>query len=78
MEFGNKKFAKCEKKLELLHGLWMMIVVVVIPVKIIPDIISHTSNVNISLSKHLGNFWFVSESTILSCVAGHKQPRNFA
>jgi hypothetical protein len=56
MEFGNKKFAKCEKKLELLHGLWMMIVVVVIPVKIIPDIISHTSNVNISLSKHLGNF----------------------
>jgi hypothetical protein len=76
MEFGSRKFTKGEEELELLHGLWMMIIVDVAPIEVIPSITSHTSNVNISLSKHLGNSCFINESAILSCIVGHKQPKN--
>ncbi len=75
MEFGSRKITK-DEELELLHGLWMMINVTITPIKVVPNITSHTSNVNISLSKHLGNSCFKSEFTILSCVVGHKQPKN--
>jgi hypothetical protein len=78
MEFGSRKFTKGEKELELLHGLWMMIIVIATIIKIILNIISHTSNVNISLLKHLVSSCFISKSAILSCAIGHKQPRDFA
>jgi hypothetical protein len=78
MEFGNSKYTKGGEELELLHGIWMMIIVIVTIIEIVPNIISHTSNVNISLSKHLGSSCFISKSAILSYAIGHKQPRNFA
>jgi hypothetical protein len=76
MEFRSRKFTKGKEELELLHGLWMMITIDVAPVEVVPSITFHTSNVNISLSKHLGNSCFISESAILSCAVGHKQPKN--
>jgi hypothetical protein len=72
MEFGNRKFTKGEEELELLHGLWMMIIAIAIVIKVVPNIISHTSNVNMSLSKHLGSSYFINKSSILSCAIGHK------
>ncbi len=46
--------------------------------EVVPIITSHTSNVNISLSKQLGSSYFISEYAILSYVVSHKQLRNFA
>lgn len=71
MEFGNKKFTKGKEELDLLHGLWMIITGNVALVEVILNITSHTSNLNISWSKHLGSSCFISESS----VVGHKQPK---
>ncbi len=76
MEFRSRKFTKGEEELKLLHELWMMIIADVALVEVVPNKTCHTSNVNISLSNHLGSCRFISEFAILSCVFGHKQPKN--